>query len=71
VVKLKIKLKLDKSQPIKIIFLNIRGITNKMFDLNRHLKSEKVSIFGCAETFSTSDEKPYNLDNDYQWVGKC
>ena len=42
-----------------------------MFDLNRHLKSEKVSIFGCAETFSTSDEKPYNLDNDYQWVGKC
>ena len=66
----KIKVK-DKSQPIKIIFLNIRGITSKMFDLNRHLKSEKVSIFGCAETFSTSDEKPYNLDNDYQWVGKC
>jgi hypothetical protein len=42
-----------------------------MFDLNRHLKSEKVSIFGCAEAFSTSGEKPYNLDNDYQWVGKC
>jgi hypothetical protein len=42
-----------------------------MFDLNRHLKSEKVFIFGCAETFSNSDEKPYNLDNDYQWVGKC
>jgi hypothetical protein len=41
-----------------------------MFDLNRHLKSEHVFIFGCAETFSTSDEKPYNLDNDYQWVGK-
>jgi hypothetical protein len=61
----------DKSQPIKNIFLNIRGIASKMFDLNRHLKSEKVSIFGCAEAFSTSGEKPYNLDNDYQWVGKC
>jgi hypothetical protein len=61
----------DKSQPLNIDFFNIRGITSKMFDLNRHLKSEKLSIFGCAETFSTSDEKPYNLDNDYQWVGKC
>jgi hypothetical protein len=38
-----------------------------MFDLNRHLKSKKVSIFGCAETFSNSDEKPYNLDNDYTY----
>jgi hypothetical protein len=36
-----------------------------------YCQSGKVSIFGCAETFSTSDEKPYNLDNDYQWVGKC
>ena len=63
----------DKSQSITIDFLNIRDITSKMGDLNCHLKSEKVciSIFGCAETFSTSDEKPYNLDNDYQWVGKC
>jgi hypothetical protein len=66
----KIKVK-DKSQPLNIDFLNIRGITSKMVDLNRHLKSEKVSIFGCAETFSTSDENPYILDNDYQWVGKC
>jgi hypothetical protein len=33
----KIKVK-DKFQPIKIIFLNIRGIASKMFDLNRHLK---------------------------------
>ena len=65
----KIKVK-DKSQPLKIDFLNIRGITSKRFDLNRHLKSEKVSIFGCAETFSTTDEKPYNLDNDSQWVDK-
>ena len=37
----------------------------------KHLQDEKVSVFGCAETFLKSDAHPAKLDANYTWVGKC
>ena len=56
---------------MKLNFLNIRGLSSKINELNRHLTSQNVSVFGIAESFLKSDERPFDLDNKYQWIGKC
>ena len=43
-------------QTVNVNFLNIRGLSSKVHDLNRHLISENISIFGVAESFLNTDD---------------
>ena len=64
------KAKSKKLKTLTFNFLNIRGVSSKIHDLNRHLLSQDVAIFGLAETFLKSDDRPHSLNKDYQWIGK-
>ena len=60
----------SKTSSLQVNFLNIRGLSGKVHELNQHLTNEKISVFGLAETFLKDDNRPPNLDKDYSWIGK-
>ncbi|VDI73960.1 Hypothetical predicted protein [Mytilus galloprovincialis] len=55
---------------LNIDYLNIRGMTSKIHEVNKHLKYNNVGIFGLVETFLKNNSRPPNLDTSYCWVGK-
>ncbi len=64
------KTKKSKSNTLTIDFLNVRGISSKIHEFNKHILDENVDIFGCVETFLSSNNKPSKLDKNFKWVGK-
>jgi hypothetical protein len=51
--------------------LNVRGISNKIHELNNHITKDNVAIICMVETFLKTDNKTPKPNKNYSWVGKC
>jgi hypothetical protein len=54
----------NKISAIKIDFLNVRGLSSEIHEINNHICKESASIFGMVETFLKTDERPPVLDDN-------
>ena len=63
--------KFEKKGVFTVDFLNVRGIYSKIHEINKHLSEGDVKIFGMAETFLKTDDRPAKLNPLYNWIGKC